>query len=637
MLLALSRRSRGGDDAQPTAAFAAARTAARHGLSAEAFWRAAEALAAGNLLPNQVFVRGADLRISDSSLGARYELDLETLDFTHQMQDGVVLFSARAASGGGGLSTSMHLDYDRRRATTELAAEALPLPRIRHSAFSLRGGRVSADITADVRNASVPRVAGTIACKDVAFRAPILTSDPVSPLDARWRFEASLDAEAGPWARATEKPVSSFSARYLPQGEIIVHSGEATVNGITLETAGTLHGLFEPARRAAGLPPRLSVPGVLPRLIELELVLPETPVARIHDAIPPAVLGPLVPLEVRGNFAWRLDLRIPRYAIGGMSWTAEPALEDFAVVRIPESVNPYKLNDSFLHIIGDPAVGFTRTVRIPPAREVAVEWLAEHAERTLQQVQRMREAMPEPGPEPEVIEEEHRAGATAKPGAVSALPYEGKPDPEYEYVRLEDMSPWVTRAVLTAEDGDFFFHDGVNFVTLPQALERNLRAGEIRYGASTITMQLVKMLFLDDDRILARKLQEVFLVYLTEHEVPVSKTRILEIYLNIAEFGPGVYGIANAAQYYFGTDADALGPGEAVWLASILPSPRRYHRYYELGYITDGWFERMESYFDIMLERGRMTEEEYEEAMKEKPEFSLFAAGNPALELTTAP
>jgi membrane peptidoglycan carboxypeptidase len=135
-------------------------------------------------------------------------------------------------------------------------------------------------------------------------------------------------------------------------------------------------------------------------------------------------------------------------------------------------------------------------------------------------------------------------------------------------------------------------------------------------------MQLVKMLFLDQDRILSRKLQEVFLVYLMEQEVPVAKSRILELYLNVVEFGPGVFGIADAARYYFNRSPAELSAGEATWLASILPAPKRYHDYYEAGGISPGWFERMKGLYDIMLERGRMTESEYEQAVQAPPRFA---------------
>ena len=102
------------------------------------------------------------------------------------------------------------------------------------------------------------------------------------------------------------------------------------------------------------------------------------------------------------------------------------------------------------------------------------------------------------------------------------------------------MSPWIPKAVLTAEDGDFFFHNGINWFTFKNAVERNFSAGEVELGASTLTMQLIKNLFLSPDRALMRKIHEAVLVYLTEEAVPVSKDRLLELYLNLVEFGPGL-------------------------------------------------------------------------------------------------
>ena len=130
------------------------------------------------------------------------------------------------------------------------------------------------------------------------------------------------------------------------------------------------------------------------------------------------------------------------------------------------------------------------------------------------------------------------------------------------------------------------------------------------------------MLFLDQERVFSRKLQELFLVYLMEHQVPVSKERILELYLNVAEFGPGVSGIYDASRYYFDKDPRNLTAGEATWLASILPSPKTYHQHFEDGWIDDNWFARMIGLYDVMLERGRMTQEEHAAAIAHRPEFA---------------
>ena len=183
------------------------------------------------------------------------------------------------------------------------------------------------------------------------------------------------------------------------------------------------------------------------------------------------------------------------------------------------------------------------------------------------------------------------------------------------------MSLWIIRAVLTAEDGDFFFYGGINPVTFADAVARNFGEKEIVLGASTISMQLVKMLYLDQKRIFARKIQEAFLVYLMEHQVPASKERILELYLNLAEFGPGIYGVFDASRLYFNKEPSQLTAGEATWLASILPSPKTYYRQFEDGQIGTDGFRRMVALYDIMLERGRMTLEEYERAVAAPPQF----------------
>ena len=104
--------------------------------------------------------------------------------------------------------------------------------------------------------------------------------------------------------------------------------------------------------------------------------------------------------------------------------------------------------------------------------------------------------------------------------------------------------------------------------------------------------------------------------------MPVSKERILELYLNLAEFGPEVFGIYDASRYYFAKHPGDLTAGEATWLASILPSPKTYHRYFEDRWISDGWFDRMTGLYDIMLERGRMTPEEHAEAIQQRPVFA---------------
>jgi membrane peptidoglycan carboxypeptidase len=144
----------------------------------------------------------------------------------------------------------------------------------------------------------------------------------------------------------------------------------------------------------------------------------------------------------------------------------------------------------------------------------------------------------------------------------------------------------VLRAFLVSEDGRFFQHHGFDQEMIRHALAADLSLGRIDRGASTLTQQLVKNLYLSGERTAARKLEEAVLTWRMEQLVP--KRRILEYYLNLVEFGPGVFGVADAAERYFGKEPEELGADEAAQLAALLPAPRRgmdgawEHRYRSL-------------------------------------------------------
>lgn len=562
-------------------AAAHARRALAHELPSEALWSFLAALAAEGLPPASVSARQVTLRIP--AVG----IDLTGLELSHRADPGVIELTA-GSSAGADLSGALELNYSARRATGELIVLGAALPRLRSPAVTASGATLTLHLRGSLHGSRLEEIEGLIDLEDLAIDAAVLAPEPIGPVDLRYSFAGQTDpALRDPLARPG---VPYTVRRALPRGELSLPEGRLEVNGVRLATAAALRGL------GAAVPhPVSGAPTTLPRRLSLALSLAPTPVARLAGAVPPQLKGPLSALELDGNFAWDLALDVPRYNPGRASWEASGRLRGFAVRRIAAEVNPYILNGPFIHTIRDPAVDYIRSVRIPAAA-------AEHRP--------LFPAQPPPGTPP---------AGEATTGAREAR---SPADPGYTYVRLWEMSEWVPKAVLTAEDGDFYYHGGVNFRTLAQAAARNVRAGEVVLGASTISMQLAKLLFLDDDRIFSRKLQEVFLVYLMEHEVPVAKDRILEIYLNIAEFGPGVFGIHDAARYYFGTDPADLTAGEAMFLATVLPSPKRYHWYYARGEITDGWFIRMRSYFDIMLERERMSEEEYEEAIAEKPVFA---------------
>jgi len=151
-----------------------------------------------------------------------------------------------------------------------------------------------------------------------------------------------------------------------------------------------------------------------------------------------------------------------------------------------------------------------------------------------------------------------------EPGAVRDL--------KYEWVDRGAIARSAARAVMASEDQRFVEHHGIDFVSLDKALEE-YREGDGLRGASTITQQVAKNLFLWQGRSLVRKGLEAYFALLLE--MCWSKERILEIYLNVAEFGPGVFGVEAAAQQFFGTHAAALDTYQSALLAAVLPNPRR--------------------------------------------------------------
>ena len=137
------------------------------------------------------------------------------------------------------------------------------------------------------------------------------------------------------------------------------------------------------------------------------------------------------------------------------------------------------------------------------------------------------------------------------------------------------VSPNLTRAVIASEDTEFFFHDGFSSHEKCEAVRKAIREREAPRGASTISQQLVKNLWLSPSRSLTRKLREATLTRRLEKSL--SKERILELYLNVVEFGPGIYGAEAAAQHYFGKPAAQLTPREGAMLAAGLSRPRSWN------------------------------------------------------------
>ncbi len=184
------------------------------------------------------------------------------------------------------------------------------------------------------------------------------------------------------------------------------------------------------------------------------------------------------------------------------------------------------------------------------------------------------------------------------------------------FASIRRISPYVTAAIRTTEDGGFWRHNGFMPSQFEVALRRNLAAGRVRLGASTITMQMVKNVLLGHERTLSRKFQEMFLTWYVEKVL--SKDRIMELYLNGIEYGPGIYGIVDASSYYFGKHPADLDPPEAAFLALMLPSPVKRSVYYCNGELSERFAARVQRILRFMNERGRLSDLEYE-LWKEQP------------------
>jgi len=154
---------------------------------------------------------------------------------------------------------------------------------------------------------------------------------------------------------------------------------------------------------------------------------------------------------------------------------------------------------------------------------------------------------------------------------------------QYQWVPYSRIAVNLKRAVVAAEDAKFLDHDGFDWDSIAKAYEKNLKQGKIIAGGSTISQQLAKNLFLSGERTWWRKAQEAVITIMLE--TILTKRRILEIYLNVIEWGSGVFGAEAAAQHHFSIAAADLTPEQAAQLAAMVPSPRRYSAGSETPYL----------------------------------------------------
>lgn len=195
---------------------------------------------------------------------------------------------------------------------------------------------------------------------------------------------------------------------------------------------------------------------------------------------------------------------------------------------------------------------------------------------------------------------------------------------------LRDISPFFIHAVLAHEDASFFKHHGFSVGSIEEALRKNLAARRFVTGASTITMQLIKNVFLHREKVLSRKVQEALLTWMLEHSW--DKFKILELYLNVIEYGPQVYGVRDAARYYFNVDPDALSPAQSVFLATILPNPKLYGAQVRHGKLSPRWAERMRKFLKHIGSTGRFDAVAVEHGLHEIDQFAFAPSPLTAIE-----
>jgi monofunctional biosynthetic peptidoglycan transglycosylase len=176
------------------------------------------------------------------------------------------------------------------------------------------------------------------------------------------------------------------------------------------------------------------------------------------------------------------------------------------------------------------------------------------------------------------------------------------------WVPLSSISPYLIKAVLIGEDDKFWSHEGFDYESIRKAIEKDIKAKKFKLGGSTITQQLAKNLYLSPSKNPLRKLREAIITW--RMEKVLTKKRILELYLNVVEWGEVIFGIEAAALHYYGKHASEIGPEEAARLAAVLPNPRKYSPTGDSRYVSS----RSDLIYTIMVKRGIVVPE-YEEVV----------------------
>ncbi len=185
----------------------------------------------------------------------------------------------------------------------------------------------------------------------------------------------------------------------------------------------------------------------------------------------------------------------------------------------------------------------------------------------------------------------------------------------YGWTALKEVSPLALAAIIISEDSAFYQHNGIDTDQIKKAIEINLEKKRFVRGASTITQQVAKNVFLSHKKSIPRKIKELFLALWMEKEL--SKTKILEIYINIAEWGNGIYGIGPASRHYFGKSPSDLNAKEGAFLAMLLPSPKRYSNTIQRKGLTSFAEKRIEDILEKLEKSHHISIEDYYRELSE--------------------
>jgi monofunctional biosynthetic peptidoglycan transglycosylase len=195
------------------------------------------------------------------------------------------------------------------------------------------------------------------------------------------------------------------------------------------------------------------------------------------------------------------------------------------------------------------------------------------------------------------------------------------------YVPLAQISAVMKKTVVLTEDSAFFQHKGFDWESIERSAKENMEKGHYIRGGSTITQQLAKNLYLTKEKTLFRKFMEGLITLKLERSL--SKNEILEKYLNVIEFGPGIYGIHAASEHYFKKSASELSPAESAFLAMLLPNPTKYSSSFKKKELTRFAESRIRKILGDLLRYQRIDQPAYDQAMQELP--ALFSPEQMAL------